>query len=297
MGLSCSSARQGISFHPHCRGSHISFNSCLHQAKRIHSFHDGLVFSNRPLFPKEKIWIKVLEIEPRWHGAIRLGFTSFNPSDIDRNCLPPFACPDLATTHGFWAIAIPEELCREGAELCFWVNRKGEAFYRVRGQIQSKMLFSGIPRRTQLWAMLDVYGQTKAIQLLDLRSKCRDPSCSCHQNKVHHEMGTRYNALSIALDQTSETPRHKDHCMQESKNMDLHSEAMNLHLFREDEPSCVICQDRLADTLLLPCRHCSFCQPCVRQIKRQSNICPLCRQNILGTRNVGEMPLLLSQGS
>ncbi|XP_063788087.1 E3 ubiquitin-protein ligase NEURL3 isoform X2 [Pseudophryne corroboree] len=287
----------GLSFHPHCRGSNISLNSCLHQATRIHSFHNGLAFSNRPLLPKEKVRLKVLEIEQRWFGALRLGFTSVNPSNIDRNALPPFACPNLVNTSGFWAMGIPEEQCQEGAELCFWVDRKGQVFYQVKGHLRPKLLFSGLPRKAQIWAMMDVYGKTKAVQLLDDSTECLDTPYSCPQNKVDHKMGTRNNFMPVALDTLSQSPQSKYHSMQEPTKLDLYSQAMKFRLFREDEPICVICQDRLVDTLLLPCRHCSFCKPCVLKIRRQNNICPLCRQDIFSMQDVGEMPLLPSQGS
>lgn len=155
-----------ISFHPHCKGSQISLNCCLHKAKRSQSFHDGLVFSNRPLQPREKVRIKILEEQLGWHGALRVGFTSLDPNIINADSLPPFACPDLVMNDGFWAIGVPEVLCEKGTELCFWVNQKGQALCEDRRSPRPIVLFSGIPKKTPVWVMLDIYGRTKAIQLI-----------------------------------------------------------------------------------------------------------------------------------
>ncbi|XP_053319771.1 E3 ubiquitin-protein ligase NEURL1-like [Spea bombifrons] len=155
-----------ISFHPVVKGHHISLDGCMHRAERYKSFNHGLLFSNRPLYYQEKIWVKVIEDEPHWHGALRLGFTSVDPDTIDPSRLPPFSCPDLNRRNGFWAVAVPEDLCYQNNLISFWVNKKGQALYQAMGDSCPTVLFSGLPRNGLLWAMIDVYGQTKAIQLL-----------------------------------------------------------------------------------------------------------------------------------
>ncbi|XP_018428416.1 PREDICTED: E3 ubiquitin-protein ligase NEURL3 [Nanorana parkeri] len=293
MGLTCSSENDAseLSFHPHCRGSHISLNCCLHQATRFHSFHDGLVFSNRPLQPREKVRIKVLEEELSWHGALRVGFTTVDPNKISASSLPPFACPNLLVNPGFWAIGIPEELCEKGAELCFWINRKGQALFQKPGSSQPKVLFSGIPKRTPVWVLLDIYGRTKTVKLINGQSKQTESHCCCRRqpSKGFPEKCTRGKSLST-LDITSDS---RVQCLHKSTTMNFHSESGYPPFYKEDNAPCVICQDRLADTLLLPCLHSNFCEQCAVRVKSEKNLCPLCRQTIVQSQKVGTLQQLM----
>lgn len=43
---------------------------------------------------------------------------------------------------------------------------------------------------------------------------------------------------------------------------------------------CVICMTEPKDTAVLPCRHLCMCTDCAKELKRQSNKCPICRQPI-----------------
>lgn len=249
------------------------------------------IFSNRPLKPKEKVRIKILEEELNWHGALRVGFTKVDPNGISVDCLPPFACPDLIERPGFWATGVPEELCEEGAELCFWFNRKGQVLCQKRHSSQPIILFSGIPRNTPVWVMLDVYGKTKAIQLIDGKSKQPKSNCCCypHPNKGHRKLCTRVKSLST-LDKTSDSGPQNQH---KSTTLDFNSKSGYPPFYKEDDPLCVICQDGLADTLLLPCLHSSFCAQCTLKVKSKNNRCPLCRQTILQSLKIGTWQLLV----
>lgn len=57
----------------------------------------------------------------------------------------------------------------------------------------------------------------------------------------------------------------------------------------KDKRLCVICQDKVKNILLLPCRHVCLCQRCLQDIKHgrvQLNKCPLCRHDIRSTMEV-----------
>ncbi|XP_044139029.1 E3 ubiquitin-protein ligase NEURL3 isoform X1 [Bufo gargarizans] len=295
MGLTCSSAAQALSFHPLAKGSNIHLGSCLHRAKRGYSFQDGIIFSSRPLLPREKVWIRILEVEERWHGALRIGFTSMNPSNIDSTSLPPFACPYLTDSPDFWGMGIPEHLCMEGEEICFWVNHKGQVLFKKRGFLKPKLLFSGLPKKTPLWIMIDVYGQTKALQLLDAKQQLYFPCC-CTGDTEPQNLGSDYSGASVTKIKAFQPPS-SEQFLEMSIKLDLRTKVTELKLFTEEEPLCVICQDRMADTLLLPCRHSSFCKECVLKIRGQKNTCPLCRQRIIVTQGLGESHLLANDGS
>lgn len=43
---------------------------------------------------------------------------------------------------------------------------------------------------------------------------------------------------------------------------------------------CVICMSEPKDTAILPCRHMCMCSGCAKELRLQSNKCPICRQPI-----------------
>ncbi|XP_075438278.1 E3 ubiquitin-protein ligase NEURL3 isoform X2 [Ascaphus truei] len=277
MGL-CNSSETGepLSFHPHVRGSNISLDSCLRRAERCRSFHHGLLFSDRPLRRKERLKLQVLQEEPRWHGGLRLGFTTVDPSNLETTILPPFACPDLVWNPGFWAVGIPEELCQQGALLSFWVDSKGQALCQAEGELRPRVLFSGVPRKTPLWAIVDVYGQTKAIQLLVPHTP------GLWHNLREHRTCEAPRTLHPPL----ETPSACQCRPEEPSTLLCQPETHNFRLFLEDESTCVICRDRTIDSVLWPCGHCSYCQPCAQRVQRECARCSVCKQNILSIQNI-----------
>lgn len=100
-----------------------------------------------------------------WSGALRLGFTAKDPSRINPDNLPKYACPDLVSQSGFWAKALPEEFANEGNIIAFWVDKKGRVFYRIN-ESSPMLFFSGVRTAEPLWALIDVYGLTRGVQLL-----------------------------------------------------------------------------------------------------------------------------------
>ncbi|CAN4108706.1 unnamed protein product [Withania somnifera] len=48
----------------------------------------------------------------------------------------------------------------------------------------------------------------------------------------------------------------------------------------ESGKECVICMTEPKDTTVLPCRHMCLCGECVKELRHQSNKCPICRQPI-----------------
>ncbi|KAI6692477.1 hypothetical protein NL676_020187 [Syzygium grande] len=52
--------------------------------------------------------------------------------------------------------------------------------------------------------------------------------------------------------------------------------------FEDTDPGkeCVICMTEPKDTAVLPCRHMCMCSDCAKELRLQSNKCPICRQPI-----------------
>uniref|UniRef100_A0ACB8F9R1 E3 ubiquitin-protein ligase neurl1 n=1 Tax=Sphaerodactylus townsendi TaxID=933632 RepID=A0ACB8F9R1_9SAUR len=133
--------------------------------KRQASFCNAITFSNRPIVIYEQVRLKITKKQCCWSGALRLGFTAKDPSRINPETLPKYACPDLVSQSGFWAKALPEEFANEGNIIAFWVDKKGRVFYRVNDSA-AMLFFSGVRTTEPLWALIDVYGLTRGVQLL-----------------------------------------------------------------------------------------------------------------------------------
>ncbi|KAK2530603.1 Neurl1 [Columba guinea] len=153
-------------FHPHTKGSQIIMDTTQKAVKRQASFCNAITFSNRPIVIYEQVRLKITKKQCCWSGALRLGFTSKDPSRINPDTLPKYACPDLVSQSGFWAKALPEEFANEGNIIAFWVDKKGRVFYRVNDSA-AMLFFSGVRTAEPLWALIDVYGLTRGVQLLE----------------------------------------------------------------------------------------------------------------------------------
>lgn len=71
----------------------------------------------------------------------------------------------MVSQSGFWAKALPEEFANEGNIIAFWVDKKGRVFYRIN-ESSPMLFFSGVRTAEPLWALIDVYGLTRGVQLL-----------------------------------------------------------------------------------------------------------------------------------
>ncbi|KAG8435315.1 hypothetical protein GDO86_013320 [Hymenochirus boettgeri] len=162
-------------FHPHAKGSQIIMDTSQKAVKRQASFCNAITFSNRPVVIHEQVRLKITKKQCCWSGALRLGFTSKDPSRINPDTLPKYACPDLVSQSGFWAKALPEEFANEGNIIAFWVDKKGRVFYRVNDS-GAMLFFSGVRTSEPLWALIDVYGLTRGVELLD--SEIISPDCA-----------------------------------------------------------------------------------------------------------------------
>ncbi|XP_026865982.1 E3 ubiquitin-protein ligase NEURL1 isoform X2 [Electrophorus electricus] len=161
-------------FHPSAKGSQIIMDVAQRAVKRQASFCNAITFSNRPIALYEQVRLKITKKQCCWSGALRLGFTSRDPSRINPDSLPKYACPDLVSQSGFWAKALPEEFANEGNLVAFWVDKKGRVFYRIN-ESSPMLFFSGVRATEPLWALIDVYGLTRGVQLLD--SEIVPPDC------------------------------------------------------------------------------------------------------------------------
>ncbi|XP_059485618.1 protein neuralized isoform X2 [Neocloeon triangulifer] len=143
----------------------VSLNGAI--ARRVESFCKGICFTARPVSINEKVCVKFIEVSDNWSGVIRFGFTSNDPSTLRGN-LPKYACPDLTNKVGFWAKALAERYAVRDSILFFYVTSTGDVHFGVDGE-EKGIFFTGVETRGPLWALLDLYGNCTAVEIIDSR--------------------------------------------------------------------------------------------------------------------------------
>ena len=162
------SALPALQWHP-VHGENISLSEGRSVASRRESFCQSVVFSQRPLEVGEKMWVRLLSVsEQGWRGGLRLGVSGVNPSQWTGS-LPKYLCPDMTSRGRVWARAMPEKYVRAGHVIFLCVKPSGHLVWGVNGK-EKGVLVSGVDVASPLWAVIDVYGSTSAVQLINPRS-------------------------------------------------------------------------------------------------------------------------------
>jgi hypothetical protein len=82
-----------LTFHDVC-GKNIILSASGRVAKRIEtSFCDAIVFSQRPVYFNEKVYIRVVQTSDLWTSMIRFGFTSVDPDSLRKRRFFPGSEP------------------------------------------------------------------------------------------------------------------------------------------------------------------------------------------------------------
>uniref|UniRef100_A0A6G1SFP2 Protein neuralized n=1 Tax=Aceria tosichella TaxID=561515 RepID=A0A6G1SFP2_9ACAR len=155
-----------VQFH-HIHGPNVQLtkNKCV--ARRTQSFCQALVFSNRVILPNERVYIKVLEIAKGWSGTIRFGFTAVDPATLACR-MPKHACPDMTNAGHTWARALADEVVRRNSVIHFSYNKNGLIHYGINNQ-DCGVFHANVGTNQNLWFIVDIYGLTAAIELIDPR--------------------------------------------------------------------------------------------------------------------------------
>lgn len=163
-GSHANSMRRPILFHSsHSENIRISRDGAV--ARRVESFCKGISFSNRPIKVNEKIYLKVAETSNNWSGVLRFGFTTMDPHNVRPASLPKYTCPDLTNKPGNWGKALAERYAQSDNIIYFFITHNGEVHYGVNGEDKG-MFFSGVDVTGYLWALIDIYGNTIAIEIV-----------------------------------------------------------------------------------------------------------------------------------
>ncbi|XP_036381815.1 E3 ubiquitin-protein ligase NEURL3 [Megalops cyprinoides] len=264
-----------LTFHTEAVGDKVTLTHGARCATRaLQTFRNGLVFSNRRVRIGERVRLRVDRCAQHWHGALRLGFTTVQPTCSP---LPDLAIPTLTDTPGYWAAPVPEVYSLPGTELQFWVTSRGVVMFKGP-EGQEYILLEGVDVSKHLWALIDVYGQTCTVVLLGskkkglfgVRKSCPCPalppvspenSCLCiSKGRPRPSQGERGPSSTRSLEDVQD-PCHS--------NTDPH---------RTEEPleDCVVCMSQEA-CVLLSCGHRCLCGFCAGRVRGQFGKCPLCR--------------------
>uniref|UniRef100_UPI00358FCF20 E3 ubiquitin-protein ligase NEURL1B-like n=2 Tax=Myxine glutinosa TaxID=7769 RepID=UPI00358FCF20 len=189
-----------LRFHPHTFGANITLHCDGKAATRQNSFCHGITLSQRPVICEEVVYLRLSEVQTGWSGALRYGFTSYNPDNLSADGLPRFACPDLVSRPGFWVKALPEKQAHTGSLLAFWVSERGDLWASV-GKRPPSRLCCGLPTSHPLWALVDVYGMTRSVELLDVKSTRGPPPSAANVISNTSADNFQNNRLDIASPQ------------------------------------------------------------------------------------------------
>ncbi|XP_035632764.1 E3 ubiquitin-protein ligase NEURL3-like [Oncorhynchus keta] len=265
-----------LSFHKGALGTDVWLSLGGRRVERDReTFQNGLTFSSRPIRVQEKIHLRVECCDQHWHGALRLGFTIIPPSSSGPLFPPAMAIPDLTTTYGYWASIVPSSLIIPGAELRFWVTPRGTLVYEGPNGLRYKLL-KGVDVTRHLWAMIDVYGQTRAVLLLGsekkdllklrIRRSCPVPP----PPSVSH----RDSCMCVNEDHPCRTPQ--DYRLSADP---ITTTQIDHSIDRDIADDCVVCLSARA-SVVLPCAHRCLCLRCAQRVTAEFGNCPLCRHSI-----------------
>ncbi|XP_037289999.1 E3 ubiquitin-protein ligase neur [Rhipicephalus microplus] len=163
-GTTSFSSGQPMGFHE-VHGENVRLEQGGKVARRAESFCKAIVFSSRPVQVNERVVLRITELSNGWSGALRLGFTSHDPSTL-QGTLPKYACPDLTNRPGNWAKALGERYAVADTLLHYYVNNAGEVFFGINGE-EKGLFLNGVDVRGPLWALIDIYGNTTAIKMVE----------------------------------------------------------------------------------------------------------------------------------
>ncbi|CAL8355759.1 unnamed protein product [Merluccius merluccius] len=209
-------------FHPHAKGKNVRLDGQLRRATRKNSFCNGITFSHRPVRLYEKVRLRLSGVHTGWSGALRFGFTSLDPSELSSADIPKYACPDLVTRPGYWAKALPERLALKDNVLSFWADRHGRVFYSIN-EAEPILFHCGLSIGCPLWAIVDIYGITQEVTLLEstfaesVASSCLSPahlsaylpqsshdSANYNNNQLEHNQAAAAKIATLQLNSYSQ---------------------------------------------------------------------------------------------
>ncbi|KAJ8317635.1 hypothetical protein KUTeg_005539 [Tegillarca granosa] len=199
-----------LKFHA-VKGDNVELTHDRARARRADSFCKAICFSSRPIAVNEKVYVKFVDVSSSWSGVLRFGFTSIDPATQRGSDLPRYACPDLTNKPGNWAKALTERYAALNNVLHFYVTRNGDVIYGVNGE-DIGQFFNGVSTNGPLWALFDIYGNTLAVEFVQLEPRRLNnmvtppPQGNTPMNYVQ-ELTTQFSSLGTTEDHSTTPPQ------------------------------------------------------------------------------------------
>ncbi|CAF3272931.1 unnamed protein product [Rotaria socialis] len=132
------------------------------KAVRYTSFDHGITFTDKSININERIHLKIVEVDEtrQWCGSLAIGFTQVDPGTIRQEDLPKSALPNLSPTNKFSYVKRLYETLTKQLCIIFYYNPDG-AYFILDGKEQE--ICKSIDIKKPLWAVIDVYGNVKAV--------------------------------------------------------------------------------------------------------------------------------------
>lgn len=233
---------QPLAFHE-VRGDNVLLERNNMAASRSKGFCKGIVFSSRPVQVNERIRLKIGKVCSGWSGLLRLGFTWHDPRTL-AGSLPDTVSQFPASAAGHWAGPVGANYAVEGTLVEYQVCGNGDVLLTIDGK-DTGVLLKGVDTRSLLWAMVDIYGSTTAIQIVGAT-----------------DVGAT-EGRGVAKPSTSKATIEKP---QPEKTEDL---------------QCRLCFDKDIDCVLVACGHLVTCYTCgLKLFELNVPLCPVCRKPI-----------------
>ena len=188
-----------ILFHS-MHGENVRVNADRSAAARVNSYCKAIVFSNRPIREKERIYIKFSDISSNWSGALRFGFTSLNPNSFRTSSnLPKYVCPDMTNQEPAtsWAKALPERLASPDSILSYYFTTSGRCalvHFAINGEEKGSFPVGVRDKNDSVWALIDIYGNTTSIEFVDPRIPIHN---NLHNSARSLALARRSQSLSV----------------------------------------------------------------------------------------------------
>ena len=141
----------------------------------------------------ERVCIRIAELNSRWNGVLRIGFSAHDPASLPRP-LPKYACPDLTSKPGYWAKALSERYVGLNKLIHYHVSGNGDVHFGIDGE-DLGVFFSGVDTRTPLWALIDLYGNCTSIELVDTRKPQNNANSNGFVRSRSTENTSEYSAM------------------------------------------------------------------------------------------------------
>nr|CAG4643097.1 EOG090X03H5 [Ilyocryptus agilis] len=115
---------------------------------------------------------------------------------------------DLTSRPGFWGKALPERYVDVGVLFAFHFTAGGDVVLNVDGHDKGVFL-TGVDARTPLWVMVDIYGNTTAVQFVDPRGSLNNMRNSPSRRSTTSLQSTASSGSAAGVPGINNRPNHQ----------------------------------------------------------------------------------------